>query len=87
MSAYIHIHAPAITHSVFTAECCPDCQRPEPAMVREFTDGYNDPEVICLCCGESWSGGYLWPKPFERGWRQRRIAQVIAAFNAERGIM
>jgi hypothetical protein len=40
----------------------------------------------CLCCGETWSEGYLHERPFERAWRQKKIAQVIQHFNEERGI-
>jgi hypothetical protein len=56
-------------------------------MVKVYTDGYYDSEVVCLCCGNAWSGGVLWQKPFARGWRQQRIACAIEAFNREKGIL
>jgi transcription initiation factor TFIIIB Brf1 subunit/transcription initiation factor TFIIB len=84
---YIHIYAPPREIRIIQASCCPDCQRTEPAMVDDFTDGYNAAEVVCLCCGNGWSEGKLCPKPFERGWRQRRIADAIRRFNADRGIV
>jgi hypothetical protein len=44
-------------------------------MLTEFEEWYGW-TVTCLRCGDSWQDGEMLPRPFERAWRERRVASA-----------
>ena len=72
MSALIHVHAPAATEVKVLVRRCPTCAGRRRMLCEHYEwYGWN---VTCLGCGEAWSDGERLERPFERGWRRRRIA-------------
>lgn len=37
---------------------------------------YYDAIATCCHCGDRWSDGELWPRPFMRGWRAKSVASA-----------
>jgi len=53
---------------------CPTCEC-RTFFAATFEDYYGWHKT-CLKCGESWQDGEMLERPFERGWRKRRIEQA-----------
>jgi hypothetical protein len=37
---------------------------------------WYSPQIACARCGESWSDGQMFERPFARGWRKQAQARV-----------
>lgn len=53
---------------------CPVCERRR-RMVTTL-EGFYGSTTGCLGCGDQWSDGEMWGRPFARGWRERAKAQL-----------
>lgn len=42
---------------------------------------YYAPIQICTNCGDMWEIDGMYPRPFQRGWRQKSIKQAIARWD------
>lgn len=62
---------------------CPVCEIADaPTVVSYPGSPYYGPDTTCTCCGDKWSDGELWERPFQRGWRQESIAAAAADWEA-----
>ncbi len=53
-------------------ECITEC------VATYFDNPWYDPIIQCTKCGEQWSDGQLWPRPFRPGWRPEQQATARA---------
>jgi hypothetical protein len=53
---------------------CPTCEHRRKFLC-EFQEWYGW-LITCLTCGDRWENGEMLPRPFERGWRKRKIAEA-----------
>ena len=53
---------------------CPTCKKSR-FMVLYFEEWYGA-SLTCLKCGESWCGGEMRPRPFQRGWRKEAVRHI-----------
>lgn len=67
----IHVHSPPALDRRKVRQHCSTCGKRR-TIVGWFYEWYGWLET-CLGCGEQWSGGEQLSRPFERGWRQKRI--------------
>ncbi len=55
---------------------CPVCEK-ETEFLCEYYEWYGG-EITCLNCGDRWNEDGRARRPFERGWRERSIANAKA---------
>jgi hypothetical protein len=72
----IHIHAPAPRSIRIQRMWCPHCDKWR-FMVNRNYEWYGL-YATCLKCGDTWTNEGPLARPFERGWRKRRVAEVKA---------
>lgn len=73
-SMIVHINAPAADSKIVVERECGSCQT-DARLFCEHVPWYGW-TVTCLSCGEEWQDGERMPRPFERGWREKRIAEA-----------
>lgn len=59
---------------------CPFCQCMREMVVRY--EGWYGPTVMCTGCGDSWSDGERYQRPFRRNWRPDLVARYRALYAA-----
>ena len=52
---------------------CSTCDQRRRFVERRPTNPWFDSIMVCLGCGDSWSGGFLMPRPFRPAWRAEEI--------------
>lgn len=67
-----HINKPEPEEANLSRLVCPTCERRTRNLLTFFP--WYGWRRVCLSCGESWDDGERCPRPFERGWRARRVA-------------
>ena len=61
---------------------CPVCHVDNARVVMEYPDSpYYGPTWRCAECGDAWADGYRLARPFERGWRDKAKARIIAEWD------
>ena len=75
----IHIK-PGPTPTIATFRRCPVCKHD--AHLVGATQDWYDTTWTCCRCGDSWAGGELLPRPFQRYWRRRSIASATRKWYA-----
>ena len=61
---------------------CPTCRKRRAMFFHDY-EVYG-PLVVCLTCGESWSGGEMMPRPFAAGWRRKSVEAAKKRLEMER---
>ena len=56
---------------------CPTCEQRRWFLIHFDGIWYGDTKT-CLTCGDMWQDGFRLQRPFEPGWRQKRIAAAKA---------
>lgn len=62
-------------------QCHGLCGKPDARLVIAYPEsGWYAPIVYCEC-GDMWGEEGLFPRPFARGWRQRKQTQFVARWD------
>ena len=73
-SAGAIIWAPEPVLALIRRRKCPTCGVPRRMLGLRYEWLYF--ETACLTCGERWHDGERAERPFERGWRAKRVAEA-----------
>lgn len=60
---------------------CWNCKAKK-SVAHMSTNPYLGSIFTCVECGDKWSDGEQWSRPFKRGWRQASIKQAQAIWDA-----
>lgn len=69
-----HIWAPQPDIAEVRVQFCPTEDTETEMLCQHFE--WLGWDITCLSCGEKWGDGERLARPFERGWRERRIEEA-----------
>jgi hypothetical protein len=78
----VHLNIPRCEKVEGIRRRCTTCEKRTRQVARFY--GYYGWNVVCCRCGERYSEEGRYPRPFERGWRQRNIEEAERIWKALR---
>lgn len=81
----LHVNHVRYSEARLAREHCPNCKK-RTFFVSFFQDYYGW-DSTCLRCGDSWQGSEMRERPFERGWRERRVKEAKDAYRKWRTLL